>query len=460
MTSLLIFSTLIMVFLWAFQVLFLDTFYKREKTKSIGAVAREIQKIQNEDDFLERVNDLSFEREVCIDITNNSSSLYVSSFFGKGCIRDDLDKRFYMASFISGKEKEASVILVNPSFDNDTLLYAVRLDGDQFAFINTSLVPIDSTVAILQKQLFIITFIVFILSFLISIFISKRLSRPIITLNDQAKSMALGNFSKVFDDESNIYELNELSTTLNYAREELGKTEELRRDLMANVSHDLKTPLTMIKAYAEMCRDLHAKSEAKRREDMNVIISESDRLSLLVGDILELSKMQSNIDEIKMEEFDLISLTEDILKRYQLYTEVENYSFSFLHNEEKVLVFADRKRIEQVIYNLVNNAINYTGDDNQVIIQILSDPDKVRVEVIDHGKGIRDEDLPYIWDRYYKNKKKHKRNLVGTGLGLSIVKKILEQHHFLYGVLSEEGVGTTFYFEIGRKKKRKEKKVA
>ena len=202
-----------------------------------------------------------------------------------------------------------------------------------------------------------------------------------------------------------------------------------------------------------MSMDLHSNQEEKRREDMEVIISEANRLSLLVGDILELSKMQSNIEELSIEEFDLVLLCEEILKRYRMYSELENYQFHFVSKRKKVMIFADRKKIEQVIYNLVNNAINYTGEDNKVDLRILTEKEKITVEVSDSGKGIPEEELPYIWDRYYKNKKKHKRNLVGTGLGLAIVKKILEQHHFLYGVKTKLGVGTTFYFEISREKR-------
>ena len=221
---------------------------------------------------------------------------------------------------------------------------------------------------------------------------------------------------------------------------------------MANVSHDLKTPLTMIKAYAEMAIDLHSKSKKKQKEDIEIITSEVDRLSLLVEDILELSKMQSNIENINKEDFDLISLSNDILKKYSLYQETENYKFIFNHNEDELIINADKKKIEQVIYNLLNNAINYTGNDNKITLNINKNNNKILVEIIDTGKGIKQEDIPYIWDKYYKNKKKHKRNLIGTGLGLSIVKNILEMHNYKYGVESTTGKGSRFYFEINTKK--------
>jgi len=293
-----------------------------------------------------------------------------------------------------------------------------------------------------------ISITIFILSFILAYFISNYIALPIKNISLKAKELAKGNFNIEFDKDSQILEIQELSDTLNYTRDELNKTEEFRRDLMANVSHDLKTPLTMIKAYAEMAKDLHVDKPAKREEDMDTIISEVDRLTLLVNDILDLSRMESLKEELVRDEFNLIETTRNILKKYNVLAELEDYNFKFIYEAEKVMVKADEKKISQVIYNLVNNAINYTGEDKTVTVKIRIINEVVRVEVIDSGKGIKEEDIPYIWDKYYKNKKKHKRNLVGTGLGLSIVKNILLNHGFNYGVISSKNKGSTFYFEI------------
>ena len=450
----LLFSILLLVFLWTFQVLFIDSFYRNEKTKDVESVGNYIKTIHKKENAQNLLDEVSFEKEVCIEITDKENFLYSSNFFGKGCMMDGNQKISLIQEFIASERKETFFEFNNPRFNNETLLYAIQLEDEKYAFVNTSIEPIDATVYILEKQLMIVTVIVLILSFIISFFISNHLSRPIITLNNQAKKMANGDFKSKFDDQSNILELNELSSTLNYARDELSKTDELRRDLIANVSHDLKTPLTMIKAYAEMSMDLHQKKPKKQKEDMEIIISETDRLSSLVEDILDLSKMESNTEELQIEEFDIISLTNEILKRYQLYQELENYQFIFDHSKKHITISADKKRIEQVIYNLINNAINYTGEDNKIMISIQEIKNKIHVEITDTGKGIKEEDLPYIWDRYYKNKKKHKRNLIGTGLGLSIVKKILKQHKYGYGVKSKIDQGTTFYFEIPSKKEK------
>lgn len=444
----LIFSIVILGFLWIFQVLFLDQYYRYVKVKDIKSVANIINLRQNSKNITSIIDKEAYEKEVCVEITNsNYDTLYASSSYGRGCFTGKVVSMNYKYDFIDSGDKNKTYELINPTFNNDTLVYAVKLNNDRYAFVNTSLEPVDSTVEIIQEQLIIVTIIVLILSFVIAYFISKFISSPIVKINDGAKKLAKGDFNVEFDTDSKIQEINELAETLTYTSSELNKTDELRRDLMANVSHDLKTPLTMIKAYAEMSTDLHANNKAKRKEDMDIIVEEVDRLTILVNDILTLSKMQSNIDTLTYEEVNLIKLIEDILSRYKVLKETENYNFEFIHSEDEITVKADKKKLEQVIYNLVNNAINYTGEDKKVTIKISEDNGYL-VEIIDTGKGIKDEDIPYIWDRYYKNNKKHKRNLVGTGLGLSIVKNILELHKWEHGVNSELGKGTCFYFKI------------
>ena len=234
----------------------------------------------------------------------------------------------------------------------------------------------------------------------------------------------------------------------------LSKTDELRRDLLANVSHDLKTPLTMIKAYAEMVRDISYKDDEKRDEHLNIIISETDRLNILVNDLLNLSKMQADADTLKKENFDLTKEIKEIIKKYEIIKETENYIFQ-IEVPEKAIIYADKNKINQVIYNLINNAINYTGEDKTVTIRMREEKNKYIIEISDTGKGIKKEEIDLIWNKYYKNEKNHKRNIVGTGIGLSIVKTILEHHHFEYGVNSIKNKGTTFYFKVEKAKKKK-----
>jgi len=439
----LIFSLFILSFLWFFQVIFFNKYYEITKIQDTKTVAKKIKNNQNSNYLASIINKNSLEKEVCVEIVDSGGiTLYRSAFRGKGCLQG----QSYKALFITSGKSEGTYEIINQEYDTNSLVSALKLNNGTFAFVNTSLDPIESTVVILKNQLLVITIITILLAFTISYFISIHISKPIENISNEAKHLAKGNFNIDFA-ENDILEINELAKTLNYTKNELIKTDELRRDLMANVSHDLKTPLTMIKAYAEMSTDLHSDNKEKQKEDMKIIINETNRLTTLVNDILILSKMQSDIEELNIESFDLVELTNNILKSYSYLKELENYNFIFKHNKKKIILKADKQKIEQAIYNLINNAINYTGNDNKIFITILDKNNIIRVEIKDTGKGIKKEDLPYIWDKYYKNKKKHKRNLIGTGLGLSIVKNILEKHNFNYGVTTKENKGTSFYFE-------------
>lgn len=448
---LIIFSIIILTFLWLFQVIFLKSYYRLMKEKDIRNIVSTISQNYNSNQINDILDHLSFSNNVCIEIIDNLNSLYSSNSNIRGCLIDkDVNDWKYIDSklnFLKSNNETFKYITTNPRFKNQTLVYGKKITSNVTVFVTTSLEPLDSTVDILASQLIYVTIIVLILSFIVAYFISKKISKPIVKINDETKEMACGNYNINFDVESNIKEINELSDTLNKTSKELAKTENLRREFMANVSHDLKTPLTMIKAYSEMARDLNCKNVKKRTENLNVILEETDRLNLLVNDILELSKVQANVEKLNIEQFNLIELIIDILKRYEYLKVSENYDFIFNY-ETNNIVRADKKRIEQVIYNLINNAINYTGEDKKVYINVKNINGGVKVEIQDTGKGIDEKDLNLIFEKYYKIDKTYQRETKGTGLGLSIVKNILVNHNFSYGVESIKNKGTTFWFII------------
>ena len=442
---LIVFSLSILILLWLFQVIFLNGYYKWYKTKELINTAQNITETYNEENYEGMLDDISHRDSACIELIKNNKLVYVSNSFNKGCManaKEDL----YKKDFIESDNTSARYTLKNPRFNNETLVLSFKLNNTTHLFVSASLEPIDATVTILRSQLFYITLIVIILSLVVSYFISRIISNPIIKMKNKAKELAHGNYNITFEN-SDIEEINELSKTLNYACNELEKTEDLRRELMANVSHDLKTPLTMIKAYAELIRDVTHKDKEKMNKNLNTIIEETDRLNILVNDILELSKIRSNSTPLELEEFDLNELIKTIINRYEIYIEKENYNIEY-KEKPNTIIKADKKRIEQVIYNLVNNAINYTGDDKKVIINIKEEKQNIKVEIKDTGKGINKKDLEYIWDKYYKVDKTHSRVQVGSGIGLSIVKNILISHDFEYGVETKINKGTTFYFII------------
>ncbi len=440
-----IFSLFILIFLFFFQVIFIDTFYEWTKTRTIKNLSKDILVTERDTSLYDKLDRVSYKENVCIELTNgNGDNLYSS--YGNNCrLRSKTIKR----NFINSNKESKRYNLVNNFTKEKSIMSATKLSNNLYIFISTSLIPLDSTINIIEQQLIVVSIVVLLLSIVVAYFISKRLSLPITKISKAAKLISKGKLKTKFETTSDIKELVDLTNALNDMKDELSKTEELQKDLMANVSHDLKTPLTMIKAYAELILDININDKEKCKNNLNTIIEEVNRLNTLVNDILALTKVENDLDKLDISSFDLIKLIEKIVKQHNIYVTKDGFSIEFIHNNIKELVIdADKKKIEQVIYNLLNNALNYTGEDKKVIIKVVEDDKDYTIMVIDSGKGIDKKELDHIFDRYYRSKKKHKRYVYGTGLGLSIVKNILLLHNFDYGVTSKKNKGTTFYFKI------------
>ena len=440
-----IFSLFILIFLFFFQVIFINTFYEWTKTRTIKNLAQDILVTENDTSLYEKLDRVSYSENVCIELTNSNGDNLYSTYSSNCNLRSKAIKR----NFINSNKKTKTYNLVNNFTRAKSIMNATRLSNNLYIFISTSLIPLDSTINIIEQQLIIVSIVVLLLSIVVAYFISKRLSNPIIRISKAAKLISKGKLKTNFDSGSDIKELIDLTDALNDMKEELSKTEELQKDLMANVSHDLKTPLTMIKAYAELILDINIDDKEKCKSNLNIIIEEVNRLNDLVNDILALTKVENDLDKLDISSFDLIKLIKRIVKQHNIYVIKDGYSIEFIHNNiDKLMINADKKKIEQVIYNLLNNALNYTGSDKKVIIKVVEDEKDYTIMVIDSGKGIDKKEIDHIFDRYYRSKKNHKRYVYGTGLGLSIVKNILLLHNYEYGVKSTKNKGTTFYFKI------------
>ena len=440
---LIIFSASILFFLWLFQIIFLNKFYEYSKIEDINKTKNNIKKYYENNMLYDNLDTLAKDNGICIQVYTDSSVIFDSQSFNRGCMPPNLG---YKDLFIDSLELEETYEVVNPRFNNKVLIKAIKLNTNTFVFLSSSLEPLDNAIEILKNQFIIVTIIVLLLSLIVGYYISKKISNPIVKINKEAIKMKNGDYENTyFYVKENIDELNELAKTLNNTIIELNKAEILSHELMANVGHDLKTPLTMIKAYAEMVRDLTYKDDVKREDNLNVIIEESNRLSLLVDDIVLLSKEKANIEKLNNEKFDIVSLIKKVVNRFEI-MEINVEIIS----PEKAIVNADIKRIEQVLYNLIINAINHVGKDKKVIIKVAENESNYLIEVIDHGKGIKKEDIKFIFKRYYKVDKKYRRDKKGSGIGLSIVESILKRHGFKYGVKSKVSEGTTFYFEVSK----------
>ncbi len=323
----------------------------------------------------------------------------------------------------------------------------VRIDtvnGEKYMTVqHASLTPLQTTVSTLKYQFISIGAGMVIMALLLAAILSKLITKPFVNMNDAAKKLAEGNYDTDFTSKG-YREIDELAETLNFASRELAKTDKLQKELISNISHDLRTPLTMIKGYSEVMRDI---PDENTPENVQVIIDETERLSALVNDMLDLSKIQAGTRKPSRELICITAIVQDTLKRYEKLIMQDGYKIDFFTDGD-AFVNADRVMLLQVIYNLINNAINYTGEDKYVRVEQKISNGAVRVSVTDTGEGIKKEDIGAIWERYYRVDKVHKRAAIGTGLGLSIVKGILEAHSARFGVISSEGNGATFWFEL------------
>ena len=317
-----------------------------------------------------------------------------------------------------------------------------------YVLVTYSLTSVHGTVKTLQIYLIIVGVIVLLGSLLVTYAFSQKLTRGLKSMSDTAVKLAEGDYTVKFTN-ADYTEMAQLSDTLNYVRDEVKKSEDFRREILANVSHDLKTPLTMIKAYASMIKEISGDNKEKREKHLQVIIDEADRLTGLVNDVLSVSKLQSNIEEINFKVFNLTELVYGIINRFGYLQESQGYNL-MVDIDKDLYTRADEEKISQVIYNLLGNAANYTGKDKTVYISLKADLDgkRIKFSVRDTGNGISKEALPEIWDRYYRVKENHQRPVKGTGLGLNIVKVILQNHAFDFGVDSAIGEGSTFWVDF------------
>ena len=309
---------------------------------------------------------------------------------------------------------------------------------------STNLERVDQAMSVVSNQLILITVILLAVSIVSALLFARWFTRPVTQLSSAAKQVAAGNYDVAVDIRSED-ELGALARDFNYMTREIAKSTQLQRELIANISHDLRTPLTLIKGYAETIRDLDGEDKARRDADLSIIVDEADRLSVLVNSVMELSKYSSGAARPTPSRFDLAELAADVLRRYADRAEKERFS---LHQDglAEAEVVADPVQIGRVLHNLVSNAIPHLPQGGCVTVRLTARAGAVRAEVADNGSGIEEKELPFIFDRYYRARSDAGKR--GSGLGLSIVKAILVAHGAPFGVQSAVGVGSTFWFEL------------
>lgn len=446
-----LFCVCIIAVMWFFEFVFLKGYYGMMKRNDVRKICREIvvgYQMQGQN------------YEAQIDEYARLNGMYVSVYTSRGALLftypsysdtkqnllTESQRKELLNRLKNDEDGEVCEIAANEENAEDTFVtYSAVFDyegSEYMIYAQASLGSINATTVILASQLLLTTVIALALAFVLSAFLSKQLSKPIVLMSQSAQHLASGDYTVRFEG-SGYTELDELSDTLNFATEEMQRVETLRQDLLANISHDLKTPLTIIKSYAELIRDITGDNKSKREEQLGVIIEESKRLTELVNEILLVSQ-QNSTSTLNKTDFDFSDLVESVVKKFDF----ERSGYNFRRDIKKDLwVNADRHKIEQVLFNFISNAVKYCGKDKEIIIVVKEAGGSARFDVFDHGNGISKQEQKYIWDRFSRASQKYKRG-DSTGLGLSIVRSILKSHDAVFGVNSAVGKGSDFYFEL------------
>ena len=442
-----------LVLLWLFQIVSLQSYYANEITSQIEEDAEYLADRLakgDSDEFMSRASSLAYSKNLSVQVyAAESFCIYNSESATPTPSSLATDKAFKEAvdAALSGNRYQGTT--THPKFGTSVVVMGIPyryLDGSYRALmISVSLDPVKTTVNILEKQLIFITVVLLVLALAISFIISRTLTKPILRIEKATKRIAEGDYS-VRVDVGAKDEIGSLAESVNYMSEELSKTDELRKDLIANVSHDLRTPLSLIRGYAETLRDVTGDNKEKRERQLGIIIDETERLGRIVSDMTDLSRLQSGSITVSPAPFDVRRAFDDVISRYDDLSVKSGVAVAG-ECEEGLFAVGDLPRLEQVFYNLINNAFNHTKEGGKITLAAVRDGEAVRFSVTDTGSGISKEDLPRIFDRYYKGEA-GVRKIVGTGLGLAIVKSILEGHRTVYGVDSTVGVGTCFWFDL------------
>ena len=434
--------------------------YEANKIKSIQEVGSFVEKFIEDERLDEFVDYMQSQSDTCIMVYQSSSSGGMQASIGnRGCMISSItnsERAKFVTKAIGSKNNSYLARVTNNSSDFgvdgdqsnnfDTIVYTKIVNAADYSsiiMVSGNISPLNATTETLASQMRYIALFMIVAVAILTLLMYRHIAKPIIGITSNAKQLPQGKYT--VDPKTNRYkEAADLNNTLVQAANDIQKADKAKRDLISNVSHDLRTPLTMIGGYGEMMIDL---PEEKTDENIQVIVDETKRLNALVNDLLDMSRLQDGRIVLHKEVFDISALLKTQLQKYDVYRMQEGYT---IESEllDAIYVNADKKRIEQVINNFLNNAVNYGGEAKHIIVREIKKGNTVRIEVQDFGEGIDPKDLDNIWDRYYKVDKEHVRVANGSGIGLNIVKQLLELHGAPYGVNSSKGKGSTFYFEM------------
>ena len=276
-------------------------------------------------------------------------------------------------------------------------------------------------------------------------------TRPIRKITKTTARYAKGDYSEKINIHTND-EIGRLSDSLDYMATELQSLNEYQKKFIANISHDFRSPLTSIKGYLEAMLDGTIPPELQEKY-LNIVITETERLTKLTNNLLTINNVTEQGMVLDTSDFDIVDMIKKIIETFEGTCAKKKIKFKLVFSDKELYVTADFQKIEQVLYNLIDNAIKFSNPNSSILISANEKNDKIMISVKDFGIGIPKDSISKIWERFYKTDLSRGKDKKGTGLGLSIVKEIITAHNEYIDVISTEGVGTEFIFALPRAKK-------
>ena len=451
---LIVFIVLVLLLISFLQTTFLDETYKNNKVNYLKSVASEVDAGLKNNNIESVFNAISYSNEVCVRVVTDSVVIGNEYKEANSCALGKLTARqlsnIANETFASGGEKLFDNYYFQSGSEYDRSIYIYSKlstinNENVLILLSTNIVPLKATIDTMSDQFNIIIVVVVLATVLLALSLSSIIVLPIKKMEKEAQNLPIGKYDSS-SIKTDAKEIESLNNTLSKANEEIIKADRARKELIGNVSHDLRTPLTMIVGYGEMIRDL---PEENTVENINVIIDEAKRLSTLVDDLLDMSKVETGEINLHESDVDINALLNQLFHQFEPFCKSKDIKLELDIKDENIVVYTDGNRAKQVLYNFVNNALQYNdAKDKKIIIGEEKIGDAYRLYVYDNGSGIKEEDKEKIWNRYYKVDREHKRFHIGSGIGLSLCKEILEKMGLNYGVDSKYGEYSKFYFDV------------
>ena len=467
-------TTLVIFAIIMVNNIILESVYKYAKIQVAKNLYSKINEYYN---YYSNYNIISELRQ--IEIKNNIEILIQDEngdieYFGNKDIVETINSVNKMPSTLI--EKEGTLVIRNYSNlpNNQFILLSSVLDNGYKLYVKIPVTAIQESVRISNQALILLGMVLIIISSCVASIISKKFTEPILQLDKITKKMANLDFSEKYDKKNGSEEINALGENINEMSdkleitigqlrrnnyelekdvEEKSKIDEMRKQFISDVSHELKTPIGLIQGYAEGLLENVNEDEESRKFYAEVIIDEANKMDIMVKELLELMKLEYKERQFKDTKFDLTELINEEIRRETINLKDKNINLEF-NNDKKNMVYADQEYIEEVVNNYLTNAIKHCEEVNgEKKISICCEErknKKIRITVFNTGKKIPEENLNKIWGRFYKVDSSRNRDAGGTGIGLALVKAIMNNYENKYGVKNLDD-GVEFYADINTK---------